>query len=106
VTYYSGEFPDYILRKRQPEDGVDGIGRLGARTVDLRWLDDADKFERLVDRHPDVCVIMTDWAFHNDAYLDDAMREAIATRLGRVAHEGDAGVQLYRKRALTDTKPR
>jgi hypothetical protein len=106
VTYYSGEFPDYILRKKQPEDGVDGTGRLGARTVDLRWLDDADEFGRLVDRHPDVCVIVTNWAFNNDAYLDDAMREAITTRLGEVTHDGDAGVQLYRKPALTEPEAR
>jgi hypothetical protein len=103
VTFYSGEFPDYILRKKQPEDGDDDTGRLGARSVPVRWLHDADEFEQLVDRYPDVCVILTDWAFNNDAYLDKAMREAITTRLVEVEHGGDSKVRLYRKPAASGT---
>ena len=102
VAFYSGEFPDYILRKRQPEDGDEGVVRLGDRSVTVRRVSDAAEFERLVDGHEDVCVITTDWAFDNEAYIEYPLREAITTRLVAVEHDGDAKVQLYRKPALTE----
>jgi hypothetical protein len=106
VAYYSGEFPDYILRKKQREDGDAGVLRLGDRSVMVRWLFDPEEFERLVDRSQDVCVVMTDWAFNNDAYVGRPLREAITQRLVAVEHGGDAKVQLYRKRALAETDSR
>jgi hypothetical protein len=97
VCYDSGEFPDYILRKRQPEDGQASAGRFGSRTVPLRWLEDAAEFERIVAEHRDVCVILTKWVFENDAYLDADMRAAIQRLLVQRDHPGDAGLLLYRK---------
>jgi hypothetical protein len=106
VAYYSGEFPDYILRKKQAEDGDDGAVRLGDRTIPVRWLFDERELESLIDRERDVCVVMTDWAFNNDAYLEPPLREAITSRLAPVAHDGDAKVRIYRKRADGDLSSR
>ncbi len=97
VAYYTGEFPDYILRQKQPEDGEGPTGRLGSRTVPLRWLYDAGEFETLVATHDRVSVIMTEWAYNNDAYVDPAMREAIARLLVSMDHSGDPGVIILRK---------
>jgi hypothetical protein len=106
VAYYSGEFPDYILRKKQVEDGDEGVVRLGDRTVTVRWLFDPEEFEQVVDGNRDVCVVMTEWAFYNDAYVDAPLREAITTRLAAVEHGGDSKVQLYRKPSIDESNPR
>jgi hypothetical protein len=106
LAYYSGEFPDYILRKKQAEDGKDGVVRLGDRSVTVRWLFDPDEFEQRLAEDRDVCVIMTDWAFNNEAYIDYPLREAITTHLVRVEHGGDSKVQIYRKPAVGDPGPR
>jgi hypothetical protein len=97
VAYYGGRFPDYILRHRQPEDGTEGTGRLGARTVAQRWLFDAAEFERIAGAAPDVRLITTEWALTNDAYVDAGMRRAIEKLLVRTAHPGDAKVLIYKK---------
>jgi hypothetical protein len=106
VAYYSGEFPDYILRKKQAEDGEEGVVRLGERSIPVRWLFDPDEFVSVVNGERDVCVVMTDWAFHNDAYLDPPLREAITNRLAPVEHGGDAKVRIYRKRSDDGSSPR
>jgi len=98
VAYYSGDFPDYILRHVQPEDGAgeSPYGQLGARKVPVRWLFDAGEFERIVAQE-DVSVIATDWAFNNDAYIDADMRAAIERHLVLTKHPGDPKVLIYRK---------
>jgi hypothetical protein len=106
LAYYSGEFPDFILRKKQAEDGKEGVVRLGDRSVTVRWLFDPDEFEQRLDQDGDVCVVMTDWAFNNEAYIDYPLREAITTHLVRVEHGGDSKVQIYRKPAVGDPGPR
>jgi hypothetical protein len=97
VVYYTGEFPDYILRKKQPEDGEGPTNRLGLRSVPVRWLYHAEEFTRVANEHDDVCVIVTDWAFNNDAYIDAGMRQAIESILVVSEHDGDQGVVIYRR---------
>jgi hypothetical protein len=96
MAYYSGEFPDYILRQHQPEDGEGPWGQLGSRTVPVRWLFDPSEFEQIVAKE-EVCVIVTDWALNNDAYIDAGMREAIQRLLVQIDHPGDERVLIFRE---------
>jgi hypothetical protein len=58
---------------------------------------EADEFTQVVQEHDDVCVIVTDWAFNNDAYIDAGMRQAIERLLVQSEHDGDQGVVIYRR---------
>jgi len=82
VMYYGGRFPDFIITQTYELDSDgDHIVTIGERELSVNYLTDAPALSNLLASGQDVYFVTTDWAYGNDAYLNDEMREVLQREL-------------------------
>jgi hypothetical protein len=102
VLYYGGSFPDYFATQTYEYHGKpDHEVVVGDDRIEVRYLLDAETFGRVLDDDTDVYFVTTDWAFSNDAFMSEAMREVVRSRMEEVASvaAGDDRAVIYRAHA-------
>jgi hypothetical protein len=103
VMYYGGRFPDYFatVTYEKLEATTDHTVSIGPREVPVRYLPDAQSLARALEGERDIYFVTTDWAFENDAFMSEAMREVILrhmTELKSVASGNDRAVIYHVQR--------
>lgn len=101
VTYYGGRFPDYFATRTYEYFGdPDHAVTIGGQEIEVKYLRDAESLTRVLESGRDVYFVTTGWAFENEAFLNDAMRELVNQRMtetAAVASGRDRAV-IYRTR--------
>ena len=98
TTYYSGRYPDYLLRTAAYGEGYrDHDAQRGDQTIPIRWVTDEATLGRVLDAHDRVYVVSPNSTWSNDAFVDEDMRSLIEQRMKRVPHGGDRKIFIYSK---------
>lgn len=86
VMFYGGRFPDYIATQTYEYHGEeDHLVALGKREVEVNYLTDATSLREALDSGTDVYFVTTEWAYRNNSFMNEEMRELIRLNMVELA---------------------
>lgn len=89
VMYYGGRFPDYFATRTYEHFVADDhVVTIAGQDIPIRYILDSDVFEQVLQEGRDVYLVTTDWAFNNDAFMNDAMRRVVLRHMTELTSVG------------------
>ncbi len=101
VLYYGGRFPDYFATQTYEYTGEpDHVVAIGDRTVQVKYLSDAERLINIINSEPEVYFITTDWAYSNDAFLNKSIRDVIQENMREITFvaSGNDRIVIYQSK--------
>ncbi len=97
MSYYADCVPDVILSGgfEVPENGVATV-HLNGEDKQVRWIDNAEDFQRLIDTTPHLAIVLPDWALTNTGFLTEQMVSILQSKLTCQPDDGEPGIMIYR----------
>jgi len=99
VMFYGGRFPDYFATQTYEYYGKeDHVVALGEREVEVNYLTDTTSLREALGSGTDVFFVTTDWAYRNNSFMNEEMREVIRRNMIELAsiEGGEDRVVIFR----------